>query len=82
MSHLTRLHSEELRKIETKLGFTIEELLKRIKVVSDYDRYITAPSFGFKTTNDYYRKASCVLKLTEVEIPMFFLEALDDPIVE
>jgi len=37
--------------------------------------------FGYKDREDYYRQASCVHKIKDIQTPTFFMNALDDPIV-
>ena len=37
--------------------------------------------WGFKDREDYYRKASCMHRIPQIKIPTFFMNALDDPIV-
>lgn len=49
--------------------------------ILNFDDKITAPVFGYKDGEDYYRKASCVHRLPSIKIPTVFLSTLDDPIV-
>lgn len=81
LRNLMMKHAKELRPLEKKIGCTIEEINKKVKTSRDFDKYMTAPSFGYLTVDDYYRKASSVLKLGSIKIPTFFLAALDDPMI-
>lgn len=81
LRHLMMKHIEELRPLEKRLGTTMEEINKKVKTYRDFDKYMTAPSFGYLTVDDYYRKGSSVLKLDGIRIPTFFLSTLDDPMI-
>eukprot|EP00826_Nyctotherus_ovalis_P060228 TRINITY_DN842_c0_g2_i13.p1 TRINITY_DN842_c0_g2~~TRINITY_DN842_c0_g2_i13.p1 ORF type:complete len:150 (+),score=30.20 TRINITY_DN842_c0_g2_i13:261-710(+) len=74
-------HKEVLRPLEKQIGSTIEELVERKVTYHEFDQLVTAPSYGFATLNDYYRKSSSVLKVHEVKVPTLFLSTLDDPMV-
>ena len=81
MVKLLREHIEAFRPIEKALGYTIEEGLKKVKTSRDFDTYFTSYVCNYHTANNYYRKASCVLKLDDVRTPTLFIAALDDPVV-
>lgn len=81
LRHLMLKHAEELRPLEKRFGKTIEEIGRTLKTAHDFDNYFTAPSFGYLTADDYYRKGSSVLNLADIRVPTLFLSALDDPMV-
>jgi len=81
LRHLINHNKDALRPLEKKMGITIEELKKKAKTCRDYESYIMKYVFDYGTPDNYYRKASCVLRLIDTTIPMFFLSTLDDPIV-
>jgi len=47
----------------------------------DFDNYVTAPAFGYKDRKDYYFKTASVHSIPLIEVPTFFLNSLDDPVV-
>eukprot|EP00826_Nyctotherus_ovalis_P006512 TRINITY_DN11558_c0_g2_i5.p1 TRINITY_DN11558_c0_g2~~TRINITY_DN11558_c0_g2_i5.p1 ORF type:complete len:197 (-),score=49.67 TRINITY_DN11558_c0_g2_i5:111-701(-) len=81
LRHLMMKHVEELRPLEKRLGRSIEEINKEVKTYHDFDKIMTAPSFGYLTVDDYYRKGSSILKIDGIRIPTLFISPLDDPMV-
>jgi uncharacterized protein len=55
-----------------------EKLLKA-KNFADFDNLFTAPSFGFKDAEDYWKKASCKPLLKDIKVKSFLLTAKNDP---
>ncbi len=49
------------------------------KTFYDFDTLYTAPSFGFKSAEDYWKKASSISFLTKIKTPTYLLTALNDP---
>ncbi|CAG7732685.1 unnamed protein product [Allacma fusca] len=47
--------------------------------VRDFDAFFTAPSFGHKSAEDYYRDATTLDTISNFSIPVFALNAEDDP---
>ena len=74
-------HKEACRPLEAKFGYTIEEGMSKVKTSRDFDTYFTSKVFNYNTANNYYRKASCALKIDDVQTPTLFINTLDDPIV-
>jgi predicted alpha/beta-fold hydrolase len=52
-----------------------------VRTVVGFDDAVTAPCFGFADARHYYRAASALPLLGEIEIPTLLLCAMDDPIV-
>lgn len=46
-----------------------------------YDHLWTAPSFGYRSANDYYNRASALRVLPAIELPGLLIHAEDDPLV-
>ena len=46
-----------------------------------FDDEITAPLFGWRDRDDYYRTSACYHRIPSIKIPTLFMNALDDPIV-
>lgn len=53
--------------------------LKKSKNFKDFDSLYTAPSFGFKDAEDYWKKASSKPFLKEIRVPTYILTAENDP---
>ncbi len=50
-----------------------------VKSFDELDDYFTAPLFGFKNKEDYYRKASPLYALNNIKIPTLIVNAENDP---
>ena len=59
-------------------GFNVKAILKA-KTVREFDSAGTAPQFGFKSVEDYYISASTKGHVHKFPIPVFSLNAEDDP---
>jgi predicted alpha/beta-fold hydrolase len=46
-----------------------------------FDELVTAPSWGFAGADDYYRRASALPVVNQIEVPAFILTARDDPFI-
>ena len=60
----------------------IFDKLKEIKTIREFDEEITAPSWGYKSVDDYYLKASPIIqiKTSSEKLPLsLFIHAKDDP---
>jgi len=56
------------------------EKLRKCKTVRDFDIAITVPQFGFESDVVYYRESSTIQHLHKLSVPVFSLNAIDDPI--
>jgi len=60
----------------------IQDKLKKIKTIREFDEQLTAPSWGYKSVDDYYCKASPLIqiKTNSDKLPLsLFIHAKDDP---
>ena len=60
----------------------IKDRLKKITTIREFDEQLTAPSWGYKSVDDYYLKASPLMKLkkSSEKLPLsLFIHAKDDP---
>lgn len=64
--------------MEAPPSFNIEAVMKA-KTVREFDSAVTAPQFGFATVEDYYRSATTKGHVHKFPIPVFCLNAVDDP---
>jgi predicted alpha/beta-fold hydrolase len=53
----------------------------RIHSIVDFDEVYTAPCFGFRNAEDYYRQSSSKPFLSSIQIPTLMLQAQDDPFI-
>ncbi len=81
MLKMLKEHMEECRPLEKKLGYTLEEGISRVHCSRDFDTNFTSYMFDYHTAFNYYRKASCALKIDDIRTPELFIAALDDPVV-
>jgi predicted alpha/beta-fold hydrolase len=52
-----------------------------IRTVREFDDRITAPYFGYKDAEEYYRSAGAKNVIGKVRVPLLLLSAQDDPFV-
>src|SRR5699024_7822490 len=55
------------------------EHLDKIKTLSDFDNFYTAPIHGFKDAEDYYTQCSSIHFLQRIKIPTLIVNAQNDP---
>lgn len=53
--------------------------LRKVRTIRDFDEAITAPRWGYRNAAAYYKEASPIHKLSELQVPSLLLQALDDP---
>ncbi|MGJ4747111.1 YheT family hydrolase [Leptospira sp. SA-E8] len=54
---------------------------KKIRTFFDFDDMITAPSFGYPSAMEYYKKNSCIGYIQSITHPGILIHAEDDPVV-
>jgi len=65
-----------------KVGHDMLEYIEQNEsTVLDIDNNITAPLFGWKDRDDYYRTSACYHRIPSIEVPSLFMNAIDDPII-
>ena len=55
------------------------EKLPITKTVLDFDEYFTAPMYGFKDAEDYYKKSMALPHLDKIDRKSLIINALNDP---
>lgn len=53
--------------------------LDKIRTLTDFDNFYTAPLHGFKNAEDYYTKCSSIYFLDSIKIPTMIVNAWNDP---
>jgi len=76
----TNRSTEGLKKA-VRFKLNLEEL-QSFKTVRDFDRNFTIKVYGYETVNDYYWGISSCRRMQSIKIPLFMLQAEDDPIVD
>ena len=83
---ISRLKSQVLRSYDNNEDLITKDIIKRklkkIKTIREFDNLLTAPSWGYKSVNDYYQDASPLGKLITFyeKLPVcLFIHAKDDP---
>uniref|UniRef100_A0A0D6R189 AB hydrolase-1 domain-containing protein n=1 Tax=Araucaria cunninghamii TaxID=56994 RepID=A0A0D6R189_ARACU len=56
------------------------ECIKKSHSIRDFDNFFTCRVGKFETVDTYYRRCSCVHFLSNVSVPLFCVNALDDPV--
>lgn len=52
-----------------------------IHTIRDFDRWVTAPYFGFESADDYYDRTSSIHVIDKITCPTWLISAADDPFV-
>ena len=73
-----KLHAKH--KAGQKIGIS-EKLIDSIDNFPDFDNIVTAPMFGFRNAEHYYKVGSCKDDLKHIETPMLIVNSEDDPLV-
>jgi len=76
MKRLIEKHHDQVSK-NPKLDF---ERIRQVKYLHEFDREIQGPTWGYPTEGAYYRDASSTDSLLAAKIPIFAINAEDDPI--
>jgi predicted alpha/beta-fold hydrolase len=70
-----------LRKLQQHPGLFDGDALKAARDLYEFDNIFTAPLHGFKSTEDYWARASAKPHLPAIEIPALVVNARNDPFV-
>ena len=79
-----------LRMLQRKMRRKTDLLLKEgipvkkaqtAQTIREFDRYLTAQSYGFADEEEYYQKASALPVLDRIRIPVHLLQSKDDPML-
>jgi len=60
--------------------FNLNKVLSA-QTLYDFDNEFTAPLHGFQNTEDYWRRASAILTLTDIKVPALLVNAGNDPFI-
>jgi predicted alpha/beta-fold hydrolase len=76
MKKLYELHHEQISK-NPKIS---PERVRAITHLHEFDAEIQCPTWGYPTAASYYRDASSVDSMLDARIPLFAINATDDPV--
>ncbi|KAK2628467.1 hypothetical protein QTJ16_001570 [Diplocarpon rosae] len=76
LKKLIELHHDELAK-NSALDF---DKIRKVTYLHEFDREVQGPTWGYPTAGAYYRDASSTDALFAIRIPLFAINAKDDPI--
>lgn len=77
MKKLIELHHDEVSK-NTKLDFNE---IRKATYLHEFDRAVQVPAWGYPSEGAYYRDASSTDSLMASRIPIFAVNAEDDPVI-
>lgn len=76
MVKLIERHHDQVTQ-NTKLDF---DKIRAVKYLNEFDRHVQCPTWGYPTEGAYYRDASSTDSLFAIRIPLFAINAKDDPV--
>lgn len=76
MKALAELHYDAISAIP---GISWERI-RNCKYLHEFDRELQGPTWGYPTEGAYYRDSTSVDALLDVKIPIFIINAEDDPV--
>lgn len=76
MKRLIALHHDQVSK-NPNLDF---DKIQHIKYLHEFDREVQGPTWGYPTEGAYYRDASSTDSLFAARVPIFAINAADDPV--
>lgn len=76
LKKLIELHYNEVSK-NPYLDF---ERIRKVRYLYEFDREVHVPTWGYPTEGAYYRDASSIDSLLAAKIPIFAINAKDDPV--
>lgn len=78
-SNLKRVFGEHKKETSKNPRLNFAEI-EGVKYIHEFDRAVQAPIWGYPTEGAYYRDASSIDSLLAVKIPLFAINAKDDPV--
>lgn len=78
---LNTMKPKALRKLDQHPGLFDVDALRAARDLYEFDNIFTAPLHGFKSTEDYWARASAKPNLSSIQIPALVVNARNDPFV-
>ena len=74
-------NKETFKELESKWGINLDDEIKNIHGLRDFDKFLTIKTHNYKSPDDYYRNSSLGLQLKNIKTPTLIFSATDDPII-
>lgn len=78
---LNTMKPKALKKLQQHPGLFDEEAMRQAKDLYEFDNVFTAPLHGFKSTEDYWARASAKPHLHTIKVPALVVNPRNDPFV-
>ena len=78
---LRSMKPKALAKLKQHPGLFDAQRMLASNDLYEFDNVFTAPLHGFQTTDDYWRRASALPLMANIQIPALALNALNDPFI-
>lgn len=78
---LRSMKPKALAKLKQHPGLFDAQQMLASKDLYEFDNVFTAPLHGFQNTDDYWRQASALPLMANIQIPALALNALNDPFI-
>ncbi len=78
---LRSMKPKALAKLKQHPGLFDAQRMLASKDLYEFDNVFTAPLHGFQNTDDYWRRASALPLMANIQIPALALNALNDPFI-
>jgi predicted alpha/beta-fold hydrolase len=78
---LRSMKPKALAKLKQHPGLFDAQRMLDSKDLYEFDNVFTAPLHGFQNTDDYWRRASALPLMANIQIPALALNALNDPFI-
>jgi predicted alpha/beta-fold hydrolase len=78
---LRSMKPKALAKLAQHPGLFDVSRLQAARNLYEFDQVFTAPLHGFRSTDDYWRRASAQPRLADIRLPALVLNPLNDPFV-
>ena len=80
--HFVKKLKRMVRERSSELNSFVDlDAISRVRTVRQFDRLLTVPLTQFRNVMDYYRKASALPNLKNIQVPTLVLHARDDPLL-
>jgi uncharacterized protein len=78
-SFLKTMKVKSLQKLDQFPGLFDKDAMLRARTLHEFDDIVTGPLHGFKDADDYWRQASSIHLLKDIDVPTLVLNARNDP---
>ena len=76
---LRTLKTKSLAKLQQYPDLFDRAAMLSCRTLYDFDNIVTAPLHGYRNTNDYWQRSSCINILSDITVPTLLINALNDP---